>query len=252
MRKHMLAWLLVALISLLLLNGCSKNPPPPDFNQFGAIAIAPFATTKDNEMTMRFAIDLGEKLKLKFKDSADIKWIYDQSETLNPIGKKLNENNASPNDIFTDPKLAARIGKALGADIIIIGFVEKPKLKLDDSDKQYIKAGGASMAGSKRYTLWKQRANTDVKLKIVDTKSGGVIWNGKVKGYTKYIKAFQAQTPERNPVSDNIILAQLRDHIVVRIAHTLFPNDFRNREIPEIMQKPSITLMDSGGIVQYK
>lgn len=252
MKKHMLAWLLITFLSMLFLNGCSRSIPPPPLKQFDTITIARFATVEETaDMEMRIPLDLGTRLELKLKDSAKVKWVYDKSETLNPVEKKLNENNVSPSDIFTDPKLAARIGKDLGADIIVVGFIKKPKLRIDDSDKQYTRPGTASMAGSKRYTLWEQYAIMDVQLKIVDTQLGKTIWNDEITGYTKYIKAFQAQTPERNPVPENVVIAQLRDHIVDRMAHALFPA-YPDRETPDLLMKPDVKLMDAGGVVQYK
>ena len=252
MKKAMLAWLLITFFSLLLLNGCGKSMPPPDLNQFGTIAIARFATVEETaDMEMRVPLDLGEKLKLRFKDS-NIKWIYDQSDTLNPFEKKLNVNNISPNELFVDPKLAARIGKDLGADIVIIGLLEKPRLKTIDSDKQYTRPGTASMAGSKIYTLLRQKASIKVKLQIIDTKSGELIWNDEVKGATKYIKAFQTQVPDKSPVSEEVVVAQLRDHLVARMAHALFSEDFEDPGYPELKIKPDIELMDASGKVQYK
>lgn len=252
MKKTMLAGLVITLFSMLLLNGCMllhKNPPPKDLKQFKTIVVSRFATVEaTSDMELRVPFDLGEKLSLKFKND-DIKFIYDQSDTLNPVGKELEKNNTSANDLFTDPKLAAQIGKALGADIIIVGLVEKPRFKLDDSDKQYTLMGRST---TMRYTLHRQSAIMDVKLQIIDTKSGELIWDGLVKGCTKYIKAFQAQTPERNPVAEEVIVAQLRDHIVTRVAHTLFPTDFVDRPYPELKEKPKVKLMDSGGVVQYK
>jgi len=251
MKRTIPVWLFITFDSLSLLNSCGKNVPPPDLKQFGTIAIARFATAKENaDMSMRIPLDLGSRLGLRLKKS-NIKWIYDQSDTLNPVEKKLKENNVSPNDLFTDPKLAARIGKDLGADIIVVGFVEKPRLSKNDSDKQYDKVGTASMAGSKRYTLLKQSATINVKLQVIDTKSGKIIWNGNVKGATKYIKAFQSQVPEKTPVPDNVIIAQLRDHVVDRIAHALLPS-YPDRRFPELLMKPDIELMDSSGKVKYK
>jgi hypothetical protein len=254
MKKYLPVLLLILILSIVLLNGCGiigGNAPPPKIEEYQTIAIAPLATVEATaDMSRRIALDLGTRLELRLKDT-NTKLIYDQSETLNPIGKKLAENNATSNDLFTDPKLAARIGKDLVADIIIIGSVRKPTLKLNDSDKQYERMGTASMGGSKRYTLWKQTATIDAKFKIVDTKSGQLIWNGSVKGATKYIKAFQAQTPERNPVPDNVVIANLRDHLVDRIAHALYPT-YPDRELPELLMKPDVELMDSGGNIVYE
>lgn len=254
MKKYLPVWLLITFVSVLLINGCSlitKSVPPPEIEEYQTIAIAPFATVEaTTEMSERLALDLGTRLELKLKDS-NIKWVYDKSETLNPVGEKLKENNATPNDIFTDPKLAARIGKELGADIIIIGHAKKPRLKLYDSDKQYERMGTASMGGSKRYTLWKQTATIDTTLKIINTESGEVMWKDDIKGATKYIKAFQAQTPERNPVPDNVVIAQLRDHLVDRMAHALYP-EYPDRETPELKRKPDVELMDSTGEIVYE
>jgi len=248
MKKTLLAWLLIVSFSLVLFNGCSKNLPIPELNQYNSIAIAPFASVDEtSDIATRFHYDLGEKFKLKFED---INWIYDKSDTLNPIGQELKKNNASSNDLFTDPKLAAQIGKALGADIIIVGLVEKPKIRKKDSDKQYTKMGVASKV-AKRYTLLKQSAILSTKLQIIDTKSSKLIWKGNIKGSTKYIKAFQAQVPEKNPVEKKTILAQLRDHVVARIAHTLFPQKFADREYPELKMRPDIKLIDISGVIDY-
>ena len=88
------------------MSGCTRKVEPLDISDFQRIAIAPFSTEKESAgMERRFPLDLSTQLSLVEKDK---EWIYDQSDTLNPIGSELAAQNLTPQDIFLDPALAAK------------------------------------------------------------------------------------------------------------------------------------------------
>ena len=67
---------------------------PLDISGFQRIAVAPFSTEKDSAgMERRFPLDLSTQLSLVKKDK---EWIYDQSDTLNPVGTALAAQNLTP------------------------------------------------------------------------------------------------------------------------------------------------------------
>ena len=89
------------LVSVALISGCGGAVEPLDISNFQRIAIAPFSTEEESAgMERRFPLDLSTQLSLVKKDK---EWIYDQSDTLNPIGSELVGQNLTPQDIFLDP-----------------------------------------------------------------------------------------------------------------------------------------------------
>ena len=111
------------LLSVALMSGCGKEVLPLDLSDYERIAIAPFSTEEESaEMERRFPLDLSTRLTLLEKEK---EWIYDQSDTLSPIGGQLTAQNLTPKDIFLDSALAAKVGKAANADIIIVGHIAR-------------------------------------------------------------------------------------------------------------------------------
>jgi hypothetical protein len=214
------------------------------------IAIAPFECEKEAEDLERLTIDVGTMLSLLLKEN---EWIFDKSEDLQPIGCQLSEHQLSPGEIYDSPALAAKIGKALGVDVIIVGCVSNPRIKCEDDCTQYYDKslkGGFEGSLSTRYTLLKQSATIDVDLKAVDVQNQTVVWTrDNLKGYIKYIKSFQAQTPRglKHPNEDKIVKADLLRHLTLRITHALYPDHFEDRAVPEIIEKPEQNLIGAGG-----
>lgn len=245
----MLSALAMTLLSIGFISGCSKNVQPMSLDAYQRIAIAPFATEKEAaDMERRFPLDLATRLSLVKKDK---EWIYDQSETLSPIGDQLNTQGLGPNDIFLDPALAAKVGQAVNADLIIVGHISNPKIeeKMDNAPV-YDMSNQAGISGTTRFVLVYQWATINMHVKAIDTKTGNVVWdNGGFTGYTKYIREFQTQDPakETSRISKEQMLADLRKHMLSQIGHQLAPEQIAERPVPDILIKPDRPLVRAGG-----
>ena len=237
------------LVSVALISGCGGSVEPLDISDFQRIAVAPFSTEKESAgMERRFPLDLSTQLSLVEKDK---EWIYDQSDTLNPVGSQLAAQNLTPQDIFLDPALAAKVGKAAQADIIIVGHIKEPRLNEKyDSNPLYDMSAQAGISGTTKFVLVYQSATLKIQVKAIDTESGSVIWdNGEFTGYTKYIREFNTQDPARHTsrVEPDQLKADIRKHMLNQIGHQLAPDKITARPIPEILAKPERKLMRSGG-----
>jgi len=212
------------------------------------IAIAPFDFEKKAADMGRLTIDVGTMLSLRLKEN---EWIFDKSKALQPVADQLAKHKLSPKEIYEAPALAAKIGEALGVDVIIVGRISNMRIKhkMDDT-KYYDMSQQAGISGTTKYTLLKQWATIDVHLKIVEVKNEKVVWTkDKLKGYIKYIQSFQAQTPRSliKVKEDNIVKADMVRHLTMRVAHALYPDKFEDKEVPEIVEKPKQNLVYTGG-----
>ena len=237
------------LVSVALFSGCTRKVEPLDISDFQRIAIAPFSTEKESAgMERRFPLDLSTQLSLVEKDK---EWIYDQSDTLNPIGSELAAQNLTPQDIFLDPALAAKVGQAANADIIVVGHIQNPKLdEKYDSNPLYDMSAQAGISGTTKFVIVYQWATLRMQVKAVDTKSGSVIWdNGGFIGYTRYIREFNTQDPARHTsrIEPDQLKADIRKHMLNQIGHQLVPDKITARPVPEILMRPQRKLVRSGG-----
>jgi hypothetical protein len=237
------------LLSVALMSGCGKEVLPLDLSDYERIAIAPFSTEEESaEMERRFPLDLSTQLSLVKKDK---EWIYDQSDTLNPIGSELAAQNLTPKDIFLDPALAAKVGKAAQADIIVVGHIKNPKMdEKYDSNPLYDMSAQAGISGTTKFVIVYQWATLNMQVKAIDTKSGSVIWdNGGFTGYTRYIREFNTQDPARHTsrVAPDQLKADIRKHMLNQIGHQLVPDKINARPVPEILTRPQRKLVRSGG-----
>ena len=264
MKKSILLCLLLTSV-IGIIGGCSKNVGllEPQLKSYYQIAVAPFLTDKTSQgMERRFAIDLATRLSLAQKEKT---WIYDQSDTLNPIDTALAELELSSIEkAFTaasdknspDATLAAEVGKKVGADLILIGSIEKLKIDEEmDNRPAYDMSNQAGISGPTRFILVYQTALVDMHVIAVDVKSGDIVWNNKkLKGYTKYCREFQTQDPakEYSRVSEDQIKADLRKHMVARLGNQMLGDLIKGREIPEYLMKPTRRLTRSGGEVRLK
>jgi len=237
------------LLSVVFVSGCSKQIEPLKLDDYQRIAIAPFSTDKESaEMERRFPQDLSTQLSLVRKDK---EWIYDQSEALSPIQNQLASQGLTPQDIFLDPALAAKVGRAVNADLIIIGHINNPKIeeKMDNSPV-FDMSNQAGISGTTRFILVYQWATLKMQILAVDTKSGNVAWdNGGFTGYTKYIREFQTQDPakEYSRISGDQMRADIRKHMLAQIGHQITPDKINELPVPQILTKPERELIRSGG-----
>ena len=237
------------LVSVALISGCRGPVEPLDISNFQRIAIAPFSTEDESAgMERRFPLDLSTQLSLVKKDK---EWVYDQSDTLSPIDTELTDQNLTPEDIFLDPALAAKVGQAVQADIIIVGHIKNPKLdEKYDSNPLYDMSAQAGISGTTKFVIVYQWATLNMQVKAVDTKSGSVIWdNGGFTGYTRYIREFNTQDPARHTsrIEPDQLKADIRKHMLNQIGHQIAPDQINARPIPEILMRPQRKLVRSGG-----
>jgi len=237
------------LLSVVFISGCTKEVKPLSLDDYQKIAIAPFSTEKESaEMERRFPQDLGTQLSLVKKDK---EWIYDQSETLSPISDQLKAQSLTPKDIFLDPALAAKVGRGVNADVIIVGHINNPKTKdWMDNSPVFDMSNQSGISGTTRFILVYQQATLKIYAQAIDTKSGNVIWdNGGFIGFTKYIREFQTQDPSKDTsrIAPDQMHADVRRHMLRQIGHQIAPDQIAGRPIPEILIKPSRNLIRSGG-----
>lgn len=246
--KRCFAWLCLTSFVLIVIAGCGPGKiidlSEP---QYAKIAIAPFAIDEGAEDMARLVADLGTKLSLAIKDK---EWIYDQSEQLAPIADAITSDKLTADEIFVDPALAAKVGKSVGADLILVGKIGKPKLQSKEDPNIYYDKSSYSMTGTAaRYVLQVQSVTESLGLKLVDPKTGTVAWQGNLKGYTKYFREFMQQDPAKDSarVSADQMKADMRSHLQKQIMATLYPLQFMSPSVPEILAKPSRPLVRSGG-----
>ncbi len=247
--KKWFAWLcLISLASVGFL-GCGGNKPIIDLNepQYAKIAIAPFAVDKGAEDMARLVQDLGTSLSLAVEDK---EWIYDQSEQLAPIGNALKNDKLTAEEIFIDPALATKVGSNVGADLILVGKIGKPRIQTKVDPNIYYDKSTAFVTGTaQRFVLIIQSGIEEVDLKLVDVKTGEVSWEGSIKGYIKYFREFMQQDPAKDyaRIPEGQLKADLRTHMLKQIQATLFPAQFSKISLPEILAKPKRPLIRSGG-----
>ncbi len=238
---------------LVLIVGCatSLNTPPP-LDQTSAVAITPFlAQDQAVGLGKWVPINLTTRMELALKDTT---WICDQSEKVAPVATKLEELGLSLNDIFADPALAAKTGQALGVDLIIIGEMSKPKFVHRDFNAFLRKQGRqGGISGTATYLRARQSALVKTHLKIVDTKTGELIFDDTIVDYLKYWHAFQVEN--RGMVrlkTEEEMMADLGNHLPRRIAYALYPTGMPVVKEGEVLLKPeNLILLGSGGAVTW-
>ena len=241
-------WVAISLV-VGFMSRCSKTVESVQLDEYKRIAIALFAVEKEAaDMERRFPLDLETQLILVKKDKT---WIYDQSDSLSPINDQLKSQGLTPDDIFLDSALAAKVGSAVNADLIIVGHIDNPKIeeKMDNSPVSD-QSNQAGISGTTRFVLVYQWATIKMQVKAIDAKSADVIWdNGGFTGYIKYIREFQTQDPakEYSRISKEQIRADIRKHMLSQIGNQLCPHEIAARPIPDILIKPNRPLIRAGG-----
>jgi len=229
-----------------------KTPPP--IGEAKRIVIAPFyaevgLTEEVSELARRISVNLATRFELIVKDS---EWVYDISDKVKPVKDKLAELGVTVSQIYADPALAAKLGEALGADMVIVGRVGKPSLTQRDYQEHLMRQGRqAGIAGTSTYIRTRLTATGRVRVKVVNTGSGQLIFNNRIRSYLKYWYAYQTQQSGQQIFkSEADRFADLGKHLPLRIAYILHPTGVKVEE-GQILLKPDIKLKGTGGLVDF-
>lgn len=247
------------LLPLLLIGyiGCGGDgevniTTPPNISEAKRIALAPFfaETEEVSQLGGRISVNLAQRLELVFKEA---EWQYDISNNVKPVQDKMAELGLTLNQIYADPALAAKLGQALNADMLIIGMMEKPKLNQQDYNQLLMKQGRqGGISGTSTYIRTRLTALGKVRVKVIDTASGELLFNNRIQSYLKYWYAYQTQQSEQQIFkSPEDRMADLGQYLSRRIAYVLHPTGFRLESEEQIVLKPDMELKGTGGIVEF-
>ena len=228
---------------------------PPPISEAKRVAIVPFfaetgATEDVDKLAGRMSVNLATRLELIFKEA---EWVYDLSDKVKPIADKLAELDLTPEQVYADPALAAKLGQALGTDMVIIGRVEKPKLTDQDYNQLLMKQGRqGGISGTSTYIRTRLTAIGRIRVKVVNSDSGEIIFNNRIRSYLKYWYAYQTQQSEQQIFKSDIDrLADLGQYLPIRIAYILYPSGLKLEPEEQILLKPDIVLKGTGGVVEF-
>ena len=148
---------------------------PPPLNEAKRVAVTRFhaeegAAEEVDKLGGRISVNLADRLALIFKDS---EWVYDISNKVKPVDDELTKLGITLVQVYADPALAAKLGEALGVDMVIIGMVEKPSLTRRDFDQHLMKQGRqGGISGTSTYIRTRLTAIGRTRVKVIDTSSG--------------------------------------------------------------------------------
>ena len=248
---------LIIPILLMSIAGCFgsgevKIDNPPAFVDAKRIVVTKFIAedTETQELGKRVSRNLAERLELVLKDND---WVYDVSEKVQPIADKVGELGLTLNDVYADPALAAKVGQALEADIIIIGMVEEPKIRRIDNNEHYMRQGRQSgISGTSTYITTRQSVSGKVRVKAIDVATGEMLYNNRILSYLKYWFAYQTQQSGQVVFKeDKEMLADLGLHLPLRISYELYPTGLKQEPEEKVLLTPKIVLKGTGGIFKY-
>ncbi len=247
------------LIFILLISfvGCIgsgeiKIDTPPTFNGATRIVITNFLAEDEDAQALgkRVSINLANRFNLILKDS---EWVFDQSQKVQPVADKIKELGLTLNDVYVDPTLAAKVGQALDANIIITGMVDKPSITKKDFNEHLMKQGRQTgISGTSTFIRTRQAAIGKVRLKAIDVATGEVLYNNKITSYLKYWFAYQTQASGQIIFKEDIeMLADLGNHLPLRISYMLYPSGLKKEPEEKVLLKPDIILIGTGGRVNF-
>jgi hypothetical protein len=230
-RKHFI--LIFAVLIMIPLFGCglenvmpSKELPPLD--GYSTVLLASFSIGEpgnyDTELPIAglpimVSYGVGNKLEVRHTDRS---WIYDKSQDMSPVSKKVKELNLSISDLYQDPAAAVKLAKAFQADIAIVGHMEAPKFTIEETGKMKYVMEEMTPTGTARYYTVYQKAILPANVKIIEVESGQQIWDGIITGYTKYETDYRTGSP-RKLVRETKMLADVRKDLVVKISDKIYP-----------------------------
>ena len=240
----------------LAIAGCNTGPPnittPPPLSDAKRVAVTPFFAESEeiNDLGRRMTINLATRMEIIFKEA---EWVYDLSSKVKPVDNKLGELGLTLNQVYMDDALAAKLGQALGADMVILGMVEEPKLTRQDYDQHLMKQGRqGGISGTSTYIRTRLTAIGRVRVKVVDSNSGEVIFRNRIRSYLKYWYAYQTQASEQQTFkSDMDRLADIGKYLPLRVAYMLHPTGLKLEPEEQILLKPDLILKGTGGIVEF-
>lgn len=254
----MVRFFTILFIPLLCLTmaGCGPDDPkittPPPLSDAKRIVVTPFFAESEeiNDLGRRMTINLASRMEIIFKDA---EWVYDLSSKVKPVDDKLGELGLTVNQVYADDALAAKLGQALGTDMVILGKVEEPKLTRQDYDQHLMKQGRqGGISGTSTYIRTRLTAIGRIRVKVVDSNSGELIFANRIRSYLKYWYAYQTQASEQQTFKSDVDrLADLGKYLPLRIAYVLHPTGLRQEEEEQILLKPDIILKGTGGIVEF-
>ena len=224
---------------------------PPPIDDAKSIAVVPFfaESAEVNDLGRRMTINLATRLEIIFKEA---EWVYDISNKVKPVNDKLEELGLTRDQVYLDPALAAKLGQALGTDMVIMGMVENPKLTRQDYDQHLMKQGRqGGISGTSTYIRTRLTAIGRIRVKVVDTNSSELIFSNRIRSYLKYWYAYQTQASEQQTFkSDTDRIADLGKYLPLRIAYMLHPS-LKLEPEEQILLKPDLILKGTGGIVEF-
>ena len=247
----LLAILLISIVGCLG-SGEVKIDKPPAFVNAKRIVVTLFIAegTEAQELGKRVSKNLAERLELVLKDND---WVYDVSEKVQPIADKVAELGLTLNDVYADPALAAKVGQALEADIIITGMVQEPKIRRIDNNEHYMRQGRQTgISGTSTYITTRQSVSGRVRVKAIDVATGEILYNNQILSYLKYWFAYQTQQSGQVIFKeDNELLADLGLHLPRRISYELYPSGLKKEPEEKVLLTPEIVLKGTGGIFKF-
>ena len=244
-------------ILLISLSGCFgsgeiKIDTPPSFGEAKRIVITQFTAEEKEaqELSSRLTVNLANRFELILKEN---EWVYDVSDKVRPVAEKIDELGLALSDVYADPALAAKVGQALEADIIITGMVSEPKLNRRDYNEHLMRQGRQTgISGTSTFIRTRQAAIGKVRIKVIDTATANVLYNNKIQSYLKYWYAYQTQSSGQIIFKENVdMLADLGKHLPLRISYMLYPSGLKKEPEEKVLLKPDIELKGSGGRIQF-
>jgi hypothetical protein len=227
MCKRYMAFIIAAIFVISAIGCGFKNVIPnkavPPLDGYKTIVIAPYAYKKASTQYKDFptilSYGVGTKLSVRFPDKT---WIYDQSQDLNPVTKKLQELKLSSNDVYLNPEAAAKLAEAFNADMVIAGIMDEPKFTKEESSKKRFDMSESTPTGAAAYYTVYQSIILKTDAKVIDPKTKSVLWGGRLLGYKKYETLFRTGNPPKF-IEETTMMADVRKAYSDEVTKKLYP-----------------------------